>query len=113
MSWGFLQTFTLIKSLFCIQRVVLPPVNVWSRVVDKSSFLTGVLQVSIKRKAFLFDRRLAAGFYTCVLSHQGHLVVYTELDIEGFAVNLRKASKLTVKFAKGKPDALPLHGEVG
>ena len=81
---------------------MLPPVNVWARVVDQASFLTASLRVVVKKKGLFFDKLLASGFYTCVLNRRGYLVIYTEhlLGHNGYAVNLRKATKLVIKFAQ-------------
>lgn len=77
---------------------------VWNRVVDRSSFLIATLRVFIKRKGLFFDRLLASGYYTCILSKQGHLVVYTQHSSnEGFATNLRKATRINFKLLNEMP----------
>jgi hypothetical protein len=78
-------------------------VNVWTRVVDRGSFLTATLRIIVKRKGIFFNRQLVSGFYTCMLSRQGHLVIYTQHSSnEGYAVNLRRANKIVFKMLNNK-----------
>ena len=82
-----------------IQKAVLPPLDVWKRVLDRGSFRFASLDVTIKRRGlFGIERAVSYGIHTCVLSKQGHLVIYTDnWKHEGFTVNLSKAARAEFK----------------
>lgn len=82
---------------------MLPPFAVWERVVDQASFRQATLRICIKRRGLFFDRQLASGFHKCILNRQGYLVIYTDMRGEGYALNLRKAEKISLDF---EPDAM-------
>uniref|UniRef100_A0A914M125 DUF7778 domain-containing protein n=2 Tax=Meloidogyne TaxID=189290 RepID=A0A914M125_MELIC len=81
------------------KKAVLPPLDVWKRVLDRGSFRFASLDVTIKRRGlFGIERAVSYGIHTCVLSKQGHLVIYTDnWKHEGFTVNLSKAARAEFK----------------
>nr|CAD2181929.1 unnamed protein product [Meloidogyne enterolobii] len=81
------------------KKAVLPPLDVWKRVLDRGSFRFASLDVTIKRRGlFGIERAVSYGIHTCVLSKQGHLVIYTDnWKHEGFTVNLSKAARTEFK----------------
>uniref|UniRef100_A0A915LVQ3 PH domain-containing protein n=2 Tax=Meloidogyne TaxID=189290 RepID=A0A915LVQ3_MELJA len=80
-------------------KAVLPPLDVWKRVLNRGSFRFASLDVTIKRRGlFGIERAVSYGIHTCVLSKQGHLVIYTDnWKHEGFTVNLSKAARAEFK----------------
>nr|CAD2165909.1 unnamed protein product [Meloidogyne enterolobii] len=82
------------------KKAVLPPLDVWKRILDRGSFRFASLDVTIKRRGlFGIERAVSYGIHTCVLSKQGHLVIYTDnWKHEGFTVNLSKAARTEFKF---------------
>uniref|UniRef100_A0A1I8B7K6 PH domain-containing protein n=1 Tax=Meloidogyne hapla TaxID=6305 RepID=A0A1I8B7K6_MELHA len=88
--------FTKASSLY---KAVLPPLDVWKRVLDRSSFRFASLDVTVKRRGlFRIERAVSYGIHTCILSKQGHLVIYTDnWKHEGFTVNLSKAASAVFK----------------
>lgn len=86
-----------------LKKAVLPPVAVWERVIDQSSFRQATLRVCVRRRGLLFDRQLDSGFFTCILNRQGYLVIYTKPTGAGYAVNLRKANKLLFELVPAVP----------
>uniref|UniRef100_A0A915LT78 DUF7778 domain-containing protein n=1 Tax=Meloidogyne javanica TaxID=6303 RepID=A0A915LT78_MELJA len=81
------------------KKAVLPPLDMWKRVLDRGSFRFASLDVTIKRRGlFGIERAVSYGIHTCVLSKQGHLVIYTDnWKHEGFTVNLSKAARAEFK----------------
>uniref|UniRef100_A0A915P3I7 Uncharacterized protein n=1 Tax=Meloidogyne floridensis TaxID=298350 RepID=A0A915P3I7_9BILA len=71
------------------------------------------LDVTIKRRGlFGIERAVSYGIHTCVLSKQGHLVIYTDnWKHEGFTVNLSKAARAEFKCKTQK--TVTFDGNVG
>uniref|UniRef100_A0A914M3L0 Uncharacterized protein n=1 Tax=Meloidogyne incognita TaxID=6306 RepID=A0A914M3L0_MELIC len=97
------------------KKAVLPPLDVWKRVLDRGSFRFASLDVAIKRRGlFGIERAVSYGIHTCVLSKQGHLVIYTDnWKHEGFTVNLSKAARAEFKYITRNHKTVTFDGNVG
>lgn len=81
--------------------VELPSLCVWDRLESPANFMRGRLPIQLRTKGFLIRRETGWMGCYCLISRQGHLIVYArEKDLKGYAVNLSKAKKVVISCGK-------------